>query len=61
MKILAEVGRRTWKPSQNGCTVHSAVYNLTEKTVLWVANENYGNDKAVYEYSFETGKLKARA
>ena len=58
MKILAEVGRRTWNGG-GGVTVHSVVYNLSEKSVLWVANENYSDNTAVYKYSFETGKLTA--
>ena len=53
MTILSEVGRRP----HGGVTVHSVVYNLTEKTVLWVANENYTDKSAYYQYSFETGKL----
>lgn len=43
MDILASVGRRSWNnDDSNGITVHSVVYNLTKKTVLWVANEHYG-------------------
>ena len=61
MEILKEVGRRTWKPNETGCTVHSAVYNLTQKTVLWVANENFGVPGAVYMYSLATGELKTLA
>ncbi len=57
MDILQEVGRRTWNGG-GGVTVHSAVYNLTKKTVLWVANENYGDKTATYEYSLITGELK---
>lgn len=60
MKILAEVGRRTWGEG-GGVTVHSVVYNLTQKTVLWVANENYSDKSANYQYSFETGKLTSLA
>lgn len=56
MEILSEVGRRTWNGG-GGCTVHSVVYNLTQKTVLWVANENYGDKTATYTYSLKTGKL----
>ena len=53
MDILAMVGRRTWDNDDgNGCTVHSVVYNLTEKTVLWVSNENYDDPSAVFEFSF---------
>ncbi len=52
MNILAAVGRRNWKnDDKNGCTVHSVVYNLTEKTVLWVSNENYGDESAVFKFS----------
>ena len=57
MSLLAEVGRRTFKPNGEAITVHSVVYNLTQKIVLWVANENYGDKTANYQYSFETGKL----
>ncbi len=57
MEILKEVGRRTWNGG-GGCTVHSAVYNLTQKTVLWVANENFGDKTATYSYSLATGELK---
>ena len=57
MNILKEVGRRTWNGG-GGVTVHSAVYNLTKKSVLWVANENYGDKTATYEYSLATGELK---
>ncbi len=54
MEILAAVGRRTWDNDDgNGCTVHSVVYNLTDKTVLWVTNENYSDETAIFEFSFE--------
>ena len=52
MDILAMVGRRTWKNDDgNGCTVHSVVYNLTDKTVMWVPNENY--DDAVFTFTLK--------
>ncbi|MBQ8555717.1 MAG: linear amide C-N hydrolase [Clostridia bacterium] len=54
MSLLAEVGRRTWNNDDgNGCTVHSAVYNLTDKTMLWVANEHYGEESHTIRLSFE--------
>ena len=54
MDILAIVGRRTWNNDDgNGCTVHSAVYNLTKKTVMWVPNENYDDSSAIFEFGFE--------
>lgn len=52
MDILQAVGRRSWdNDDKNSCTVHSAVYNLTQKTVLWVTNENYDNPSAVFTFS----------
>ena len=52
MDILAIVGRRTWNNDDgNGCTVHSAVYNLTDRSVLWVTNENYDDPTAVFEFT----------
>lgn len=52
MDILQAVGRRGWdNDDKNSCTVHSAVYNLTQKTVLWVTNENYDDPGAVFTFS----------
>ncbi len=52
MEVLSIVGRRTWKNDDgNGCTVHSAVYNLTDKTMMWVPNENYDDPTAVFTFS----------
>lgn len=54
MKILGEIGRRTWNnDDSNACTVHSVIYNMTQKTVMWVPNEHYEDASAVYTYSFE--------
>lgn len=51
MTLLSEVGRRTWNnDDKNSCTVHSVVYNLTEKTVLWTGNEHYGEDGYVFTF-----------
>ena len=51
MSILAIVGRRTWKNDDgNGCTVHSVVYNLDEKSMIWISNENYDDPTALFEY-----------
>ena len=52
MDILRIVGRRSWdNDDKNGCTVHSAVYNLTQKTMLWVPNENYDDPEALFTFS----------
>ena len=54
MDILEIVGRRSWKnDDKNGCTVHSAVYNMTDKTVLWVPNEHFDDPNAIMKFDFE--------
>ena len=54
MDILAEVGRRSWNNDDgNGCTVHSAVYDLTNKTVLWVANEHFGEETHTFSFGLD--------
>ena len=54
MDILAIVGRRDWNNDDgNGITVHSAVYNLTDKTMLFVPNENYTDSSAIFSFKFE--------
>ena len=51
MDILSIVGRRSWNNDDgNGCTVHSAVYNLTDKSVLWIPNEHYTEDGGAYRF-----------
>ena len=52
MDVLASVGRRSFKP-QNGrhLTIHSAVYNLTQKIVYWVPNENYEDSAAWFSFA----------
>ena len=52
MDILASVGRRNWNnDDSNGITVHSVVYNLTDQTVMWVANEHYGSEEHTFTFS----------
>lgn len=54
MDILQIVGRRSWNnDDKNGCTVHSVVYNMTDKTMMWVPNENYDDPNAVFTFSFD--------
>ena len=54
MDILGIVGSRTWKNDDgNGCTVHSVVYNLTDKTMMWIPNENYDDPNAVFTFKIE--------
>jgi hypothetical protein len=50
MDILKLVGRRSWNNDDgNGCTVHSVVYNLTDRSMLWVSNENFDDPTAIFE------------
>lgn len=54
MDILSIVGRRSWKNDDgNGCTVHSVIYNMTDKSVTWIPNENYNDKNAVYKFSLK--------
>ncbi len=53
MELLRDVGRRTWKVEGDvtkGTTVHSVVYNLTNRSSLWVANEHFGSDEHTLTY-----------
>ena len=51
MELLKTVGRREWKnDDKNGCTVHSVIYNLTDRTALWVPNENFDNPGYVFGF-----------
>ena len=54
MELLETVGRRSWKnDDKNGCTVHSVVYNLTDRTALWIPNENFDDPTAALRLGFE--------
>lgn len=54
MNTLAIVGRRTWdNDDANCCTVHSVVYNLTDRTMLWVPNEHYNDPAYTFEFGFD--------
>lgn len=58
MEILKIVGRRDWNNDDgNGCTVHSVVYNLTDKTALWVTNENFDDPTAVFTIDLSKGTI----
>ena len=54
MDLLASVGRRTWdNDDSNSNTVHSVVYDLTDKSVLWVGNEHYGEEAYTFEFQLD--------
>lgn len=50
MDVLASVGRRNWGSNGEHITVHSVIFNLTEKTVYWVPNENYNDPNAWFVF-----------
>lgn len=56
LDLLQDLGRRTWDPlhgvsDSNSITVWSSLYNLTDKTVTWVSNEQFDNEEAIFTYS----------
>ena len=57
LRILETVGRRKWDSRNgdsdaNGITVWSALYDLTNKTVTWISNEEFHNPDAVFSFDF---------
>ncbi len=57
LDVLETVGRRKWdsrngESDANGITVWSALYDLTNKTVTWVSNEEFDNPDAVFTFDF---------
>ena len=55
MDVLARVGRRKWKnEDKNSCTVHSVVFNLSKKTMMWIPNEHYNDEKYLFKFSFDS-------
>ena len=57
LDILETVGRRKWDSRNgdsdaNGITVWSALYDLTNKTVIWVSNEEFDNPDAIFTFDF---------
>lgn len=54
MDLLNDVSRRDFSQSDsNGLTIHSVVYNLSDRSVMWVGNEHYGEES--YTYTFDIG------
>lgn len=59
MDILNAVSRRDWvNDDGNGCTVHSVVYNLTDKTALWIPNEHYDDQTAKFIVDLAAATIK---
>ena len=59
LDILERVGRRKWdslsgESDANGITVWSSLYDLTNKRVIWVSNEQFDNEEAISTLIFPT-------
>ena len=53
MHYLQSVGRRHWNnDGGNGITVHSIVCNMTQKTIIWIPNEQYDDPSAWFTFKF---------
>lgn len=53
LKLMRRVGGRIWYGENSAITVWSALYNLTDKSVIWVSNEEFDNEDAVFRFDFE--------
>lgn len=63
LEILEIVGRRKWDVAQgesdkNGITVWSGLYDLTNKKLTWVSNEEFTNEKAIFNIELIKGKFQ---
>ena len=57
LDVLKTVGRRRWdsrngESDANGITVWSALYDLTNKTAVWVSNEEFDTPSSVFTFDF---------
>lgn len=53
MALLQRVGRRHWSnDDSNSVTVHSVVYNLSDRSIYWIANERFSNPDYSYRFRF---------
>lgn len=62
LEILETVGRRKWDASQgesdsNGITVWSSLYDLTNKKVTWISNEEFDVESSVLHYHYNGKKF----
>lgn len=55
--LLETIGRRKWdaqkgESDQNHITVWSALYDLTDRSVTWVSNEEFDNPSSIFTFDF---------
>ena len=60
MEVLHKVSQRTIRPKRAKndtiLTIHSVIYNLDEKTVLWCGNEQYADKDGMFRYKYNSKK-----
>ena len=47
------VVKEYYKEGNTGCTIHSVVYNLTQRTTHFVSSEHYGEEDATFRYQIK--------
>ena len=52
MSVLKEVALSDWDNDIYSVTIHSVIYNQTNRTVYWVGNRHYGEDAYIYRFNF---------
>ena len=60
MQVLKMAAQRTIRQNRDAkdtiLTVHSAIYNLDEKSVLWCGNEQFSDGEGMFCYKFDAKK-----
>jgi hypothetical protein len=51
MSVLEKAALRDWNNDIYSVTIHSVVYNQTNKTVYWVGNRHYGEEAYIYSFN----------
>ncbi len=59
MSVLRSVARReldklNGSDDSNSCTIWSALFNLTDKTMTWVGNEHFDDNKYIFTYALDS-------
>ncbi len=53
MEILKAIGARKWYRNSPAVTVWSSFYNLTDKSVVWVSNEEFEKTTSIFTFELE--------
>lgn len=62
LNVLETVGRRKWdnrngESDKNGTTVWSTLYNLTNRSVTWVSNEEFDEPTSIFHIAYNGEKF----